>query len=303
MCRRIAIYANDLEHTLQVSEELKSFGHTISFHSGISAVMARRQNCARILMYHGVTDDEAQKFASQLRYLARNFKVVSLEEMVNRMSSNAGSLGNEIVLTFDDGLRNNLTVVYPILQQLNIPATFFVCPDLIGTGKWLWNHEVRCRLQTLGDGDLSELSKALAAPSSSVEGMIRWMKKLSPAERCRAESLIENATSNFSPTTGQYAAFDLMDWDEVQSLDPALITLGSHTMTHPILTNLSDDEVEFEVKESRRKLEHRLQRPVNFFCYPNGSYDSRAYQSAKSVYRAAVTTESGVIGRKDFDLH
>lgn len=288
---------------MPVSEELKSFGHTISFHSGISAVMARRQNCARIIMYHGVTDDEAQNLASQLRYLARNFKVVSLEEMVNRMSSNAGNPANEVVLTFDDGLRNNLTVVYPILQQLNITATFFVCPDLIGTSKWLWNHEVRCRLQTLNDGDLSELGKALAVSSSSVESIIRWMKKLSLAERCRAESLIENATSDFCPNNSQYAAFDLMDWDELQSLDPALITIGSHTMTHPILTNLSDDEVEFEVRESRRKLEQRLQRPVNFFCYPNGSYDSRAYQAAKSVYRAAVTTESGVVDSKDFDLH
>jgi peptidoglycan/xylan/chitin deacetylase (PgdA/CDA1 family) len=255
-------------------------------------------------MYHGSTDEGAQEMASQLRYLARNFKIVSLETMVDRLAMNAGYPSQEIVLSFDDGLRNNLTVVYPILKQLNIPATFFVCPGLIGSGKWLWNHEVRCRLQTLSDPALSELTKALLAPKQSVEEIIRWMKTLYPSERRDAEEMIQQGTHHFRPTTSQYTAFDIMDWDELLSLDPKLVTIGSHTVNHPILTNLSDDEVEYEVRESRQELERRLQRPVNLFCYPNGSYDSRTYQAVRSTYRAAVTTESGVVGgRKDFDLH
>ena len=64
-------------------------------------------------------------------------------------------------------------------------------------------------------------------------------------------------------------------------------------MSHPILTTLSDQEIELELLESRHCLEERLQRPVDFFCYPNGSYDKRAYQVVKKTYRAAVTTESG----------
>ncbi len=254
-------------------------------------------------MYHGVTDEGAPELESQLHYLKRNFKIVSLETMVDRLAAGANPAANEIVLSFDDGLRNNLIVVYPLLQKLHIPATFFVCPGLIGSGKWLWNHEVRSRLQTLNHADLIVLAKALAAPSASVEAIVRWMKKLCPAERRHAETMVQQATAGFRPTAQQYAAFDIMDWDELLSLDPKLITIGSHTVSHPILTNLPDNEVEREVRDSRQQLEQRLQRPVNFFCYPNGSYDSRAYQAVKSVYRAAVTTESGVVGGKDFDLH
>jgi len=265
--------------------------------------MARWQSCGRILMYHGVTDEGAPELESQLHYLTRNFKIVSLETMVDRLAAGADPAANEIVLSFDDGLRNNLIVVYPLLQKLHIPATFFVCPGLIGSGKWLWNHEVRSRLQTLHHADLVVLAKALATPSASVESIVRWMKKLCPDERGHAETMVQQATAGFRPTTQQHAAFDIMDWDELLSLDPKLITVGSHTVSHPILTNLPDNEVEREVRDSRQQLEQRLQRPVNFFCYPNGSYDSRAYQAVKSFYRAAVTTESGVVGGKDFDLH
>jgi peptidoglycan/xylan/chitin deacetylase (PgdA/CDA1 family) len=75
-------------------------------------------------------------------------------------------------------------------------------------------------------------------------------------------------------------------------------------LTHPILTTLSDQDIELELLDSRHCLEDRLQRTVDFFCYPNGSYDKHVYQVVKKTYRAAVTTESGMVdGRENFDLH
>jgi peptidoglycan/xylan/chitin deacetylase (PgdA/CDA1 family) len=75
-------------------------------------------------------------------------------------------------------------------------------------------------------------------------------------------------------------------------------------LSHPILTTLSADEIESEILESRTCLEQRLQRKVDFFCYPNGAYDKRAYQLVQKTYRAAVTTESGVIDSgQGLDVH
>ena len=88
--------------------------------------MARRQGCSRILMYHGMAAQGAPALAAQLRYLARNFKIVALAAMVNRLVQDSAAAPNEIALTFDDGLRNNFTVVYPVLRQLKVPATFLV---------------------------------------------------------------------------------------------------------------------------------------------------------------------------------
>jgi len=289
---------------LSLTAELKSFGHAISFRSGLSSAIARHQGCGRILMYHGVAPQGAQSLAEQLHYLVRHFKVVSLESMLDRLTNGSFPPAHEIVLTFDDGLRNNLTVVYPILQELKVPATMFVCPALVESGAWLWNHEMRCRMQTLAATDLAELRMKLLAPGTSADAIIEWMKTLRLQQRLMAETIVRQATPGFQPTNTQHEAFDTMDWDDLRSLDCNLITVGSHTLSHPILTTLSAEELESEILESRRCLEQRLHRKVDFFCYPNGAYDKRAYQLVQKTYRAAVTTESGVIdGGQGLDLH
>lgn len=255
-------------------------------------------------MYHGVARQGAQALGEQLRYLVRHFKIVSLEMMLDRLRNGSFPLANEIVLTFDDGLRNNLTVVYPILRELQVPATMFVCPALVESGEWLWNHEMRCRLQILPAPELAELRMKLLAPGTSVEAIIEWMKTLRLQQRRLAEATIYQATASFQPTAAQREAFDIMSWDDLRSLDRNLITVGSHTLSHPILTTLSTEEIESEILESRRCLEEKLERKVDFFCYPNGSYDKRAHQLVQKTYRAAVTTESGVIdGSQGLDVH
>jgi peptidoglycan/xylan/chitin deacetylase (PgdA/CDA1 family) len=289
---------------LSVSTELKSLGHAIFFHCGLSSAIARRQGHGRIVMYHGIVPEGAHTLAAQLRYLSRNFNVVSLETMVNRLIDGALPRPNEIVLTFDDGLRNNFTVVYPLLREFQIPATFFVCPALVESGTWLWNHEMRCRLQMLSAAALAELRIKLLAPGTSVEGITEWMKTLRLAQRNKAEDIVRQATPDFHPSPRQRAAFDMMNWEDLLSLDPGLVTVGSHTLSHPILTSLTAEEIAEELLESRRVLEQRLQRAVDFFCYPNGSYDERAYHAAKETYRAAVTTETGIVDiTQNFDLH
>jgi peptidoglycan/xylan/chitin deacetylase (PgdA/CDA1 family) len=255
-------------------------------------------------MYHGVAQPDAQALAEQLRYLARHFKVVSLESMLDRIMHGSFPLAHEIVLTFDDGLRNNLTVAYPILRGLRLPATMFVCPALVESGAWLWNHEMRCRLQTLAAPELAELRMKLLSPGNSVDAIIEWMKTLHLQQRRTAEAIIRQATMSFQPTAAQREAFDIMDWDDLRSFDRELITVGSHTLSHPILTKLSGQEIESEILDSHRFLEQRLERKMDFFCYPNGAYDRRAYQLVQKTYRAAVTTETGVIdGTEGLDVH
>jgi len=282
---------------LAVAQQLKSLSHHISYVSGISAVVARRQSCSRIIMYHGVTANQADLFADQLSYLTQNFRVVSFTDMLEQIREHGSPAPGDIVLTFDDGLRNNFSVVYPLLRKFNAAATFFVCPGLINFEKWLWNHEARCRLQTLDPERLKELSSRLSAPAHTVEGFIAWMKTLPFQERRRVEELLAFATQRFIPSTEQHSAYDVMSWDELRSLDPELVTIGSHTFTHPILTTLQDDQLEFELRESRRQLEEKLDRPVPYFCYPNGALDSRVHTAVQKEYAAAVSTESGTVGR------
>jgi peptidoglycan/xylan/chitin deacetylase (PgdA/CDA1 family) len=70
------------------------------------------------------------------------------------------------------------------------------------------------------------------------------------------------------------------------------VEIGSHTVTHPILPNVGDEELGWELSSSRNKLETVLNHPVLLFCYPNGNHDSRTRQAvADAGYACAVTTK------------
>ncbi|ACV63802.1 polysaccharide deacetylase [Desulfofarcimen acetoxidans DSM 771] len=87
----------------------------------------------------------------------------------------------------------------------------------------------------------------------------------------------------------------MMDWSEIISLDNAGITIGSHTLTHPHLTGLSDAEARQEIMVSKKVLEAKLGREVQFFCYPYGEYNESMVRLVKEAgYRAATTTKQGL---------
>ena len=251
----------------------------------------------RILMYHGTPHADAAALERQLRLVSMAFPVVPLHDL----ASGKKGARPRVALTFDDGLRNNVDVAYPILKKLGLPATFFVCPGLIDGEQWLWNHEARQRLLTLDAAELGELAAGVGAPGE-LEAFIEWMKTLDIARRREVEAGIRGATPDFRPTEAQRHEFDLAGWKELKALDPRVVTIGSHTMTHPILTSLTTEETDAEMRESRFALEKRLEREVSSFCYPNGNLNDGALASARRYYRSAVTVEPGTV-QKEADPH
>jgi len=245
----------------------------------------------RILMYHGTPRADAAALERQLRVLALVFPIVPLEDIARGRHKNGRA---RVALTFDDGLRSNVEVAYPILRNLGLSATFFVCPGLIERGAWLWNHEARERLRTLAPAALAELADYVGAPHE-LEPFVEWMKTLELAARERVEQAIRAATPQFKPTDAQHCEFDLAGWRDLRALDPRTVTIGSHTMTHPILTSLSSAETEQELRDSRVALEKELERPVTLFCYPNGNVGEAALTYARRYYRSAVTVDPGTV--------
>src|SRR5438874_8549904 len=137
-------------------------------------------------MYHGTPAADAAARERQLRVLSLGFPIVPLEDVVSGRGRNGRA---RIALTFDDGMRSNVAVAYPILRKLGLSATFFVCPGLIERGAWLWNHEARARLRKLGPQALLELTNAVGGPSA-VEPFVEWMKTLDIAARRRVAHAI-----------------------------------------------------------------------------------------------------------------
>ncbi|WP_449371262.1 polysaccharide deacetylase family protein [Thiomonas sp.] len=284
---------------------LKNYARTsalaVAWRSGASHWLAHRRPARRILMLHGVGTSQmsAADLHRVMAWLKQNYDIVAFDVMVRDILSGepapAGAGRSQLAITFDDGLCNQYRIAGPVLQQLEIPATIFVCPGLVDAGQWLWNHEARARLQRLSHAGLMECAQTLNSPAHHLEGVIAWMKTLSLTQRRHAQAILRDCTPGFMPTDAEHEAYDMMSWDEVRACDQGKLSIGSHTMTHPILPTLSEDEIEHELRDSRGRLEAELGRGVDLFCYPNGSEDERVRRIARSIYRAAVTTEEGTV--------
>jgi peptidoglycan/xylan/chitin deacetylase (PgdA/CDA1 family) len=80
--------------------------------------------------------------------------------------------------------------------------------------------------------------------------------------------------------------WDTVSWDELRAgLSQGFLQVASHTVSHPHLTTLSDDDLDWELKESKRLLEQGLNTPIDTIFYPYGEYDARVVSRARLYYK------------------
>ncbi len=168
-------------------------------------------------------------------------------------------------------------------------------------GKWLWTHETRRRLARLSPEARAELAGEWSAPAG-IQELVAWMKTVDSGTRKRVEQRVSDATPDFVPSVQEREEHDLADWKALRRLDPGIITIGSHTLTHPILPGTTPDEMEAEVRDSRRQLERGLERPVDIFAYPNGDVDAASDACVRRHYRVALRADGGWV-KRGADVH
>lgn len=268
--------------------------------SGVSLRKAHAQANPRILMYHTIDEEDvsAAQFEWQLEFLRRHFEPVSLDTLLDRCESHA-TTGREVVITFDDGVANHFTTAWPLLEKHRVPATFFVCPGLIESRAWLWRTELRMRLALLAPAERDRVARDAGCAVAGVEPIMEWTKRLAPDDLRAFQHRVGQLTRHFRPTARQQACHAPLTWDQIRQMDPALVTVGSHTATHPVLTTLSADELEQELGGSRKTLESTLGRTVDLFSYPNGANDPAVVAVARQHYRCALTTRQALVADTD----
>src|SRR5687767_9436601 len=285
------------EPYMRIARNLLRAPRAIGYWLGVGQTRALEKGADIIFLCHGTPRRSAARLERQLRYLRRVFTFVPLAELAASIgAARLRGRRRRAGMVFDDGLRSNVRVAYPMLRSLGIPATFFVCPGLIDERRWLWTHEARRRLQVARPEVRHELARELGV-SAEVEEFVDWMKQLDFPRRTRVEAMLRQATAAFVASEADREAFDLAGWDELRLLDPSIVTVGSHSMTHPILPSMSAGEIEAELAQSRCKIEAKLGRAAEFFSYPNGDVDERTLAGVRRHYRAAVN--SGSTTRQD----
>jgi len=241
-----------------------------------------------VVMYHGVTRQHYDPpvwtqlpeviFQRQLEFLARYYQPVSLQQVVHAISGACALPERAVLITFDDGLRNNATVAWPILRRMDIPAAIFLTVDFIETDRFFWVDELYIYLVEASRSGKAWPLADLPEGRSFFEAGDIWGAYLYIVEKYKRlpESTLREHLSTLAAAfpfdrTLFNEDFGLLEWDQVKAMHrEGLVDFGVHTATHQILTQMDQKNVEHELVASRMTLEEKLGQPVRTFCYPNG---------------------------------
>jgi len=247
----------------------------------------------------------AQRFDALCAWLARTFNVLPLDQAVRALRQ--GSLpARALAISFDDGYADNHDTALPILQRHGLPATFFVATGYLDGGR-MFNDTVieavrrapgaELDLRTPEAGALGLLPlDGWPARRAAVAHILGGIKYLPQAQRPKVAQAIADAAGAKLPD-------DLMmTRAQVRALHGAGMTVGGHTVSHPILATLDEAAQLDEVIQGKQRLEQITGAPVTLFAYPNGKpgtdYDARSVAAVRQAgFEAAVSTAWGAAQR------
>jgi peptidoglycan/xylan/chitin deacetylase (PgdA/CDA1 family) len=261
--------------------------------------------------YDPVISATPESFRAQVDWLRRRFRIVTLDRLVAETASSSRSREPVVLLTFDDGYRDNFQVAAPILRERNVPATFFLATAFLESPNLPWWDNVayvikRTQIQRLTvnrdrQGSLPPLVLDLEAISRQTAIMMIIREFLDEAISDRAWFLSQLAKCAQVDVNSEALAHDLfMTWDHVWELAASStgFSIGSHAHTHRKLSSLDADTQRHELAGSKEILEARLGCEVKALAYPYGwlsTYDSRTVAlAAQTGYRLAFSSQEGV---------
>lgn len=278
----------------------------------------KKPNSLLVLTYHRITDEPdlqdplkvaAETFEKQVLFLKKHYTIISGEQLADIIKNNKPFPKNSCLITFDDGWRDNYTNAFQILKKYSVPAMIFITTDYIGTNRIFW-HERLCNILTRVDYNsnklsgieskwpsniLERISNIIKAPEHQrrplINDLVEFIKSYSLDEINNLirelEALFEVIEKDIQPT--------MLSWEQVEEMFQNNISFGSHTKSHAILMQVSENEIVKELRESKNIIENKLGKPVYFVAYPNGNYDDRVVKIVKeSGYLAGFNCIPGI---------
>lgn len=235
---------------------------------------------------------DAETFAEQLHFCKSQLEIISPSDLPGVL---AAKRGRYAMVTFDDGYRDNYEVAFPILRHAGVAATFFVASGYIDSPTLPWWDEVAWMVRTSQCRGL-ELSPWLDAPlpfddpnrEMAILTLLRRYKAM-PAENTN-RYLDAIAIAAGTGRCGDHANDQLwMTWEMLREMKAAGMTIGGHSVTHPVLSRMSPQEQRHEILECGRRLADELGEPMQCFSYPVGNTSAFDAASRDSLREAGVS--------------
>ncbi len=261
----------------------------------------------------------AESFRRQLHLLKTRYNIVSPEQFLLWCESKQTLPPRSVLLTCDDGLHNTLTDMLPILQEMDLSCLFFVTgASLIEKASILWYEELYLLFLAAGNSFNLELMDAglLISVTSPQEKRGKWwdlVKKLSQFDQRRRAEILEQIRQQLR-ISGDWiqkyvgdpnlrSRFFMLNLVELRQLAAAGMCIGAHTLSHPMLSQASEELAWSEIFEGRRNLEQALDREVWALAYPfgdAGSITQREQEMAKRAgFKCAFLNFDGGLGAKN----
>lgn len=262
-----------------------------------------------ILNYHSAAGGDMRR---HMLYLQRYYRVLPLEEALEELYATGKPKERisdrriPLVLTFDDGYRDNYTHAFPLARELHVPITIFLNPGYIESRNnncsWWQAGDYLVEHAQVDEAVIEGYTYHLDRPEEretlarAIYTRARNARSVAEREAFLAEVRDALAIPSIVPTEKEA----ILSWEEIIEMERSgWVSFGGHTMHHPVLAYLeSPTEVRTEVSECRTIVEQHLGHPVRTFAYPIGKVEHIGKEALKAVREAgydwAVTTIFGI---------
>ena len=276
-------------------DALKGVLHSAARYSGLNWVLRRTlgRRYPLVLCYHGVVGEDrpdqrflyrntisCRQFQIQLEFLNRHFNPISLGELIDHLRRGTALKPYSVLLSFDDGYRNNLTNAAPLLSKYGMPALFSITTGYIDRTDVLWPDEVNLRVLGWPLPTMPYPTPENGFSKVQVPSIVEERTVLADKTRADCKRLSEPERFTYLETLREVPCpmleqrdrelYDFLTWDEVRSLVAAGFDIGSHTVNHPILTQVHAKRLESELVGSKVRIETETSKPCTCLVYPNG---------------------------------
>lgn len=253
---------------------LRQLLHRLLPWSGLIALNYHRIGDVQASRYdRGLWSASADAFGEQMRFLKREMDIVSPADLPAILKKKRGRYA---MVTFDDGYRDNYEAAFPILRREGVAATFFVATGYIDSPSLPWWDEIAWMVRTsVGRGfDLPPwLEQPLRFDEPDREQAVRTLlRKYKALPSVDADAYLHAIAA--AAGTGRASSEDSkalwMNWDMLREMKAAGMTIGGHTVTHPVLARMTAEGQLSEIQTCARRLYQELGQPMTCFSYPVG---------------------------------
>lgn len=205
-----------------------------------------------------------------------------LRDLLTHVAERRELPGPTAVFTVDDGYADFEYLAAPIFEGFDSQPTVFVVTEFVAARQWNWWDRVyesfaqtRMREIVLTCGSQHhrfDMSQPLERRANA-RAFIETLKWVPDAERLTALSQM-GEWLDVGLASAPPPAYAALGWDAVRRLERNGVDFAPHTMTHPMLSRVSAEQLRQEVDGSWSALKREVRDPTPIFCYPNGSPDS-----------------------------